>query len=194
MAQEPQSTRQHLAQALLLGLFLLMMGGAVTLVVQTGRPSGVEVLLPTPTPQPTVQVHIGGAVARPGRYTLPVGARLGDALDAAGGPLEGANLNSLNLARPLADGEKITVPLVVQREEAHGQETTASLQSSGLLDLNTADIRTLETLPGIGPVLAQRIVDYRMRYGPFTRVEDLLQVPGIGQKTLERIRPFVMVK
>ncbi|MFN3974257.1 MAG: ComEA family DNA-binding protein [Dehalococcoidia bacterium] len=183
---------ESLAQVVLLGLFLLAVAGAVTLVVRSARPEGVEVLLPTPTPQSVVQVHIVGAVAKPGRYILPQGARLGDALAAAGGALEGADLEQLNLARPLSDGEKVTVPLAGRGGQA--QEVTISAKDSTLLDLNTADAQALEALPGIGSVLAQRIVEFRTRYGPFTQVDDLLKVQGIGPKTLERLRPLVTVR
>lgn len=191
MARE-QNGWESLAQVVLLGLFLLAVAGAVALVVRSARPEGVEVLLPTPTPQPVVQVHIGGAVAKPGRYILPQGARLWDALAAAGGALEGADLEQLNLARPLSDGEKVTVSLAGQGGLV--QEVTFSVQGSTLLDLNTADAQALEALPGIGPVLAQRIVEFRTRYGPFIQVDDLLKVQGIGPKTLERLRPLVTVR
>lgn len=194
MADEHHKVWQSLAQMVLLGLFLLAMAGALALVVRTARPQGVEVLLPTPTPQPVVQVHISGAVAKPGRYILPLGARVEDALVAAGGALEGADLERLNLARPLADAEKVTVPLAVQRGLPPGDEVPTASQSSLLLDLNRADTTALEALPGIGPVLAQRIVEFRMRHGPFTQVDDLLKVQGIGPKTLERLRPLVTVR
>lgn len=194
MADEHHKVWQSLAQMVLLGLFLLAMAGALALVVRTARPQGVEVLLPTPTPQPVVQVHISGAVAKPGRYILPLGARVEDALVAAGGALEGADLERLNLARPLADAEKVTVPLAVQRGLPPGDEVPTASQSSPLLDLNRADTTALEALPGIGPVLAQRIVEFRMRHGPFTQVDDLLKVQGIGPKTLERLRPLVTVR
>ncbi|MCS7206601.1 MAG: helix-hairpin-helix domain-containing protein [Dehalococcoidia bacterium] len=185
---------ETLAQMTLLCLFVAVLTGAVVVVIKANRPSGVEVLLPTPTPQPTLQVHIAGAVAKPGRYILPLGARVGDALTAAGGPLEGADLEQVNLARPLSDGEKVTVPLAGQKEGVLARESLTMMERNALLDLNTADASALEALPGIGPVLAQRIVEYRMRYGPFAQVEDLLKVQGIGPKILERIRPLVTVR
>ncbi|GBD10671.1 ComE operon protein 1 [bacterium HR23] len=111
----------------------------------------------------------------------------------AGGALAGADLERLNLARPLADGEKVVVPLA-GAGGALAAEPPAVMQEGGPLDLNTADVHALESLPGIGPVLAQRIVDYRTRYGPFSQVDDLLKVQGIGPKTLERIRPLVTVR
>jgi competence protein ComEA len=183
-----------LAQGVLVGLFLLALAGAVAVVVRVSRPPGVEVVLPTPTPLPALHVHVSGAVARPGRYILPLGARVADALDAAGGALPGADLDRLNLARPLTDGERVIVPLVGTPLTASPGEGPAAAPEGEPLDLNTASVQALQALPGIGPILAQRIVDYRTRFGPFTRVEDLLKVEGIGPRTLERLRPFVTVR
>jgi competence protein ComEA len=183
-----------LAQGVLVGLFLLALAGVVAVVVRVGRPPGVEVVLPTPTPLPALHVHVSGAVARPGRYILPLGARVADALDAAGGALPGADLDRLNLARPLTDGERVIVPLVGTPLTASPGEGPAAAPEGEPLDLNTASVQALQALPGIGPILAQRIVDYRTRFGPFTRVEDLLKVEGIGPRTLERLRPFVTVR
>lgn len=131
-------------------------------------------------------VQIDGAVTRPGLYHLPPGTRVSDALAAAGGPSAEADLSSLNRARLLRDGEHLVVP----RRVAPGTATAGA----GRLDLNTATAQDLEALPGIGPVLAGRIVAYRAAHGPFQRVEDLLQVEGIGPKLLDRLRARVVAQ
>lgn len=131
-------------------------------------------------------VQIDGAVIRPGLYHFPPGTRVTDALAVAGGPSPGADLSSLNRARILRDGEHLVIP----QRAAPG----ASTASAGRLDLNTATAPDLEVLPGIGPVLAARIIAYRSAHGPFQRVEDLLQVEGIGPKLLERLRGQLVVQ
>ncbi len=121
-----------------------------------------------------VTVHVAGAVKRPGVYALPVGSRVTDALDVAGGPIAGAQLDSINLARQVSDGEQVRVP-------AEG-ETGASggLVADGRININTAQASQLEGLPGVGPVLADRIVTHREQHGPFASVEGLESVTGLG--------------
>lgn len=160
------------------------------LLLLTSRPRGQPVqLLPPPTPRP-LRVHISGAVNQPGVYELPAGAIVQQALQAAGGGLDSADLESLNLAAPLHDGQQVVV-----RAQGEGSPSgsSASASSGGLIAVNTADAVELERLPGIGPVLAQKIVEYREAHGPFTRPEDLLSVSGIGPSTLEAIRDLIQV-
>lgn len=133
-------------------------------------------------------VHVAGAVAAPGVYELPMGSRVRDAIAAAGGPAEGADLDSLNLAALLSDGEKVHVP---KAGEAAGSDGAGAAQ--GKLNLNSATARQLETLPGIGPVLAERIVAYRQMKGRFTSIRQLLEVEGIGAKKYEAIKGLVTV-
>lgn len=118
-----------------------------------------------------VVVHVAGAVASPGLVELQAGERVGDAIAAAGGALEDADLSGVNLARVPQDGEQILVPVL-------GAATSTT--SGGLVSLSTADAAALESLPGIGPVLAQRIVADREQNGPFATVDDLTRVSGIG--------------
>jgi len=135
-------------------------------------------------------------VARPGVYYLPPGSRVVDALEAAGGALPEAAVESLNLAQPLEDGQRIWVPARGQPSPTYiaaATPTATPMPAFPKLDLNTATAQELEALPGIGPVLARRIVEYRDRYGPFQKVEDLLAVRGIGPVLLEKIRPYVYV-
>lgn len=137
-------------------------------------------------------VHVLGEVTHPGLYILDPDARLVDALAAAGGTLDTAELRAVNLARPLSDGEQIIVP--AQGTEPEGDDGTGgAVGADGKIDLNSADQTALETLPRIGPALAQRILDWREENGRFRSVDDLLAVPGIGEKLLAGIREKVRV-
>ena len=136
-----------------------------------------------------VVVHVVGAVRRHGVVRLPVGARAGDAIDAAGGPTKHADLDALNLARVLVDGEQLVVPRVGQPAPVTPAGPTTA---PGPLDVNTASATELDELPGIGPVLAQNIVDFRAAHR-FGDVDELDDVPGIGPALLERLRSLVRV-
>ncbi|CAN5430733.1 hypothetical protein BH23ACT9_BH23ACT9_09910 [soil metagenome] len=131
-------------------------------------------------------VHVAGQVVRPGVVTLPAGSRVGEAIAAAGGPTAGAVLHALNLARPLADGEQVVVPApgeeVVQPQAAGtgAGPGPGGADGDGLLDLNAATLEQLLALPGIGPVMGQRIIDHRDAIGGFAAVTQLLEVTGIG--------------
>ena len=149
---------------------------------------------PTPTPAPaSVQglvVHVVGRVAHPGVVTLAAGARVADAVEAAGGLRRDADVTHVNLARPVADGEQILVPRRGEDPPAPSPGTSAA---PGKVDLNVADVATLDALPGIGPVLAQRIVDHREQHGPFPDVASLSDVPGIGPALERRLADLVTV-
>lgn len=142
-----------------------------------------------PATAATVLVHVGGEVRVPGLYELPAGARVADALAAAGGPTRRADLDSVNLAEPLSDGAKV----VLARRGAVPAVLPGATPGAapGPIDLNRASQAELETIPGIGPVKAAAIVARRAQAGPFTALEDLLEVDGIGPATLEAIRPYV---
>ncbi|MBN1137455.1 MAG: ComEA family DNA-binding protein [Anaerolineae bacterium] len=140
---------------------------------------------PTPTPGP-LRVYVSGAVQRPDVYTLPPGSIVKDALLAAGGAAAEADLDSINLAHPVADGEQVHIPRA--GEQSPVRLPSAQSLTPAKVNVNTADLAELETLPGIGPELAQRILDYRQAHGPFARIEDLLNVTGIGSGILEKIR------
>jgi competence protein ComEA len=137
----------------------------------------------------TVIVSVVGLVARPGLVTLPSGSRVADAVEAAGGLLPGADASSVNLAAVVTDGEQISVGV----PGASGTSPQGGAASGGRVDLNTADAAELDALPGIGPVLAQRIVDHRTRHGPFRSVEQLDDVPGIGPATAAELADLVTV-
>jgi competence protein ComEA len=139
-------------------------------------------------------VAVTGRVRRPGVVTLPAGARVIDALRAAGGPLPGADLALLNLARKLADGELVVVGVPGAGDPAAPPATDgAGGGEQAPLDLNTATLAQLDTLPGVGPVLAQRILDWRTEHGRFTMVDQLGDVPGIGESRLSQLRDLVRV-
>ena len=142
----------------------------------------------------TMYVHVAGGVRRPGLYTLPEGARIADALEAAQGPVRKADLDLINLAQPVADGIQVYVP---RRGESAPAAAAASRSSpeggQSLVDVNTADQVALETIPGIGPVKAAAIIEYRESAGRFDSVEELLEVNGIGPATLESMRAYVTV-
>jgi competence protein ComEA len=138
----------------------------------------------------TITVHVSGQVMTPGLIELPADARLADAIVAADGATRWAALDSVNLAQPIRDGERLVVP-----DARRPTEPTAGVPSeSGPVDLNTATAAELERLDGVGPVLAARIVSYRDSIGKFDTVEDLLDVPGIGEAKLAAIRDDVIVR
>jgi len=143
----------------------------------------------------TVVVSVVGPVARPGLVTLPSGARVAAAIKAAGGLLPDADPASVNLAAVVADGQQIAVGVPGASGSAPGGGAAASSASGagGLVDLNAAGAADLDALPGIGPVLAQRIVDYRTRNGPFTSVDQLDDVPGIGPAIFAQLTSLVTV-
>ncbi len=134
-------------------------------------------------------VHVLGQVDEPGLYVLEPDARVVDALAAAGGTLEDADLQAVNLARLLSDGEQLVVPTSGPAPDSGASAPVGD----GLIDLNNADLAALETLPRIGPALAQRIIDWRETNGRFGSVDDLLAVPGIGEKLLAGLRELVRV-
>jgi competence protein ComEA len=161
-------------------------------------------------PSPSLTVHLAGAVATPGVVVVSGGSRVVEAVAAAGGLVEQADLTAVNLARPLVDGEMIVVPTPGQElpvapvpgsaagsadgsPPSVGPGAGAAPAGPGPIDVNRATVAELDTLPGIGPVLAGRIVAWRDETGPFTSVDELLAVPGIGPSILEEIRDLVTV-
>jgi competence protein ComEA len=143
----------------------------------------------TPTPRP-LRVYISGAVLRPDVYTLEPDSIAKDALMAAGGPAQDADLDRINLASVLSDGQHVYVPRVGE-ESPPAQPASRLLGLAGKIDVNTADATLLETLPGVGPVLAQSIVAYRQEHGRFERIEDIMEVSGIGQRTFETLQDLI---
>ena len=143
-------------------------------------------------PAPRLIVHVVGAVRRPGLYRLANGARIADALRRAGGATRRADLSLVNLAAPVSDGTQVVVPRRVSAAEAAGGEAAAGDASAGgPVHLNTATVDQLDELPGVGPVTAQKIVDWREQHGAFSSVDDLDAIPGIGPARLEQLRELV---
>ena len=159
-----------------------------------GGPEDPAATTTTTTAAPTeVVVHAAGAVRAPGVYRLDSAARVADLVEAAGGPLEDGDLDRLNLAAPLTDGERVYVPRVGEPAPEVGTAGGALEEASRLVDLNTADAEQLEGLPGVGPATAEAILDERERRGRFATVDDLLDVRGIGPAKLEALRDQVKV-
>jgi competence protein ComEA len=140
-------------------------------------------------------IHVVGEVRRPGLYRLRDGARIADAVQRAGGALRDADLAGLNLAAPLVDGIQVVVPAQAQESAAPSGTAGATGTSAGaagpLVSLSSATVEELDQLPGVGPVTAQKIVDYRTEHGPFASVDDLDAVPGIGPTRIEQLRDLV---
>lgn len=165
-------------------------------------PSAAPSLSPGPadaSPAGGVLVHVTGAVRTPGLVSLPAGSRVVDAVAAAGGAADDADVAAVNLARPVADGEQLAVPRVGDPPQAGAAVGAGPGAASGAaaggapVNLNTATQAELETLPRIGPALAQRILDWRQANGRFAQPSDLLKVSGIGQKLFDGLKDGVVV-
>ena len=196
-----------------LSLVWLVVLGVVLFVSRQPASQPIEILppptlqptltpLPSPTPGP-LRVDVAGAVHTPGVYTLPAASIIADAIAAAGGPSDDADLDRVNKAVPLSDGMQVYVPHVaetaapqpvapVPAKAAAAPETDAVGTSEGgaLVDINIATLAELDTLPGVGPATAQRIIDGR----PYGSIEDLMRVKGIGQATFDKLKERVAVR
>jgi len=184
-----------IALGILVGVFLA--GAAIGVALPPrGNPINLQAPPPTNTPPPLI-VDVEGAVMRPGTYALPHGSRVDDAIAAAGGFARHALTEAVNRAARVQDGMWIYVPFAGTPTPQFVTPTTVPLDKavspSARVNINTATAEELEALPRIGPTLAQRIVDYRTEHGPFQRVDDLIQVKGIGTALLEILRPYVTV-
>jgi competence protein ComEA len=180
-----------LVMILLLGRFVLG-AGTTTPAAPLPPPPAAEAGV-TGLPSPRVVVDVVGAVRRPGLYRLAQGSRIADAVARAGGATRKADLAQVNLAAPLADGEQVVVP---RRGGVPGAASSGGAAAPGApaapVQLSTATLEQLDTLPGVGPVTAQKILDYREKHGAFSSVDALDAVPGIGPKRLEQLRELVV--
>jgi competence protein ComEA len=196
----------------------LLGGGMILLASQPPRGNAIR-LLPPPTPHAWV-VQVSGSVVHPGIYELPAGGRVQDAVQAAGGLAAEASLSGVNLAAPVKDGENIFIPANSPSPAAPKPKPSATLKpsvqgenpastpaiipateegsvpdpSDGLVNINTATLDEFDQLPGIGPVIAQRIIDYRAANGSFSTIEEIMNVPGIGTATFEKIKALIRVE
>lgn len=167
-------------------LFGLLAAGGIFLIAR--QPQGKPLVLqPAPTPPP-MRVHVSGAVVNPGVYEFPPDSRVEDAVQAAGGFGEGAAMDSINLAAILKDGAQIIVP------QKNGLAKRSTTVEAARIDLNSATRAMLESLPGIGEVTAQKIVEYREQNGLFTSIEDIQKVAGIGPSVFEKIKDLIIVE
>lgn len=155
-----------------------------------GRAVAQESAKPTltmPAVAKTILIHVAGKVKRPDVYPLLAGSRVSDAIKAAGGANKGVDLGDINLARVLIDGEQVYVGYVPKASSSSSKSSKSRF--TGVININRATKAEFDSLAGIGPVIASRIINYRNTNGPFLALDDLLKVSGIGSKTLERIRP-----
>ena len=162
-------------------VFKFIFGGS-SVSVDTGEAEAEEVVS-------EIQVHVAGEVNNPGLYKLKDGSRVWDAVQAAGGFTKNADQNSLNLAKTLEDGEQVMIP-AIGGTSSSGE---ASGSNNGKVNINTADLATLETLSGVGPATAQKIIDYRNAHGKFKSIEEIKKVSGIGEKTYEKFKDKICV-
>lgn len=176
----------------------LILSGGIWFVARAPKGETIE-LRPAPTPEP-LRVHVAGAVLRPGVYELDENSRVEDAVDAAGGFVIEADKNALNLAAHLEDGERLDIPYVAGfiPDSDSGfvvisEGTPSPLVGEELLNINTASLEELDKLPGIGPTIAQRIIDYRTANGPFASINEIINVAGIGSATFAEIQDLITV-
>lgn len=176
-------------------LAFLAVAGRMTLgsaAEERAAPTEAAALEVEEEPARELVVHVAGAVARPGLYRLPEGSRVDDAIGLAGGARPKAALDAVNLAAPVADGQQVVVPLRGGGGASGGTAISGDgAPAGGKVSLNSATLEQLDALPGIGPVTAQQILDYRAANGAFRSVDELDAVPGIGPSRLEQLRPLV---
>jgi competence protein ComEA len=186
------SRRQALVVAGALAIVLVLMGK-----VLSGGPAHQAHAFPLPraappAPPPQLVVDVAGAVRQPGLYRLPQGSRIADALAMAGGATAKAAVEGVNLAAPLVDGEQVVVPLRAPGGTTAVTPVGAAAASSGPVSLSTATVEQLDALPGVGPVTAQKIVDYRTEHGAFHSVDELDAISGIGPAKLDQLQGLVV--
>jgi competence protein ComEA len=181
-------------QLILLGLIAsIAVGVGVMAYRHFFAVSNSDIIIETPKfaqanlPAPQVLVHISGAVRKDGVYKMELGDRLLDAIKMAGGALPSADLSAVNLAEPVKDGVKIIIP-VKQEVLERGSGT-----SSGKVNITAADENALDSLPGVGPSTAKAIIEYRRTNGPFTRLEQIMEIPRFGKAKFERIKDKITI-
>ena len=177
---------------------LAAVGGVVAILLRDSSPGAVEIVLPTSTPPSDVRVYVTGAVNQPGVHEVYEGARLEDAVEAAGGPASDADLVAVNLAERVADEDHWHIPRLGETPPASNatQPTGGAQTSTGgtKLDINSASAAELQTLPQIGEVRSRDIVAHREANGPFATIDDLVDVRGIGPGIMDAVRDLIEVR
>lgn len=202
-----ESLARYRPYILMMLLFVIVLAGTVFYFTHRTEPVPVTITTPTPRATPTTAtliVDVRGAVNKPGVYSLTAGSRVQDALALAGDVLANADTRTLNLARKLNDGEQIYVPQIgeappapastVSSSRAGAARTPTASAPIGKINVNTATLDELDKLPGIGPSIAQRIIDYRTQNGEFKKIDDLKKVRGIGDALFDQIKDWVTLQ
>jgi competence protein ComEA len=202
-----ESLARYRPYILMMLLFVIVLTGTVFYFTHRTEPVPVTITTPTPRATPTIAtliVDVRGAVNKPGVYSLTTGSRVQDALALAGDVLANADTRTLNLARKLIDGEQIYVPQIgeappapastASSSRASGARTPTASAPIGKINVNTATLDELDKLPGIGPSIAQRIIDYRTQNGEFKKIDDLKKVRGIGDALFDQIKDLVTLQ
>jgi competence protein ComEA len=179
------------AAAVLLVLLVRHLGGGASAAASTTF-APLPARAAKPAAAKSLVIDVAGDVRSPGLYKVPAGSRVDDAIAAAGGATAKADLDGVNLAAPVADGEQVVVPGRGAGGAAAVSSPTAGASPSAPLDLNTATLEQLDALPGIGPVTAQKIIDYRTQHGAFHSVSELEGVPGIGPSHMAQLKGLVI--
>ena len=188
------STRRRVLAVLAIGLILVVLAARHFARGGGGAPAQAQPVLAADAAAAShskIVVHVVGAVHRPGLYAVRDGARIADAVRRAGGTTEKADLEAINLAAPVEDGLQVVVPRRQPPMPAGGVAAPGDTPAAGPVHLNTASLEQLDTLPGVGPVTAQKILDWRETHGAFTSVDDLDAIPGIGPARLGQLRDLV---
>jgi competence protein ComEA len=190
--QLPEISRRRALAYVLALLAVLALAGRVAFKDDPPEPPAAPLnLRAEPAPARKLVVHVVGQVFKPGLYSLPDGSRVDDAISRAGGPKPRAALEAVNLAAPVADGQQIVVPSRREAAQALAGGPVAGATPGARVHLNSATLEQLDELPGVGPVTAQKILDYRTEHGAFASVDELDAVPGIGPATLAELRDLV---
>jgi competence protein ComEA len=190
--QLPEISRRRALAYVLALLAVLTLAGRVAFKDDPPESPALPLnLRAEPAPARKLVVHVVGQVFKPGLYSLPDGSRVDDAISRAGGPKPRAALEAVNLAAPIADGQQIVVPSRREAARALAGGPVAGAIPGARVHLNSATLEQLDELPGVGPVTAQKILDYRTEHGAFGSVDELDAVPGIGPATLAELRDLV---
>ncbi len=188
-----QWLEQH-RMSILIGLGVLLVAAIAVFALRFRQPAEIVIQPPPPTPTPApLRVYVSGAVTHPDVYNVAPGGIVRDAINAAGGATADADLNRVNLAQPLSDGQQVYVPRVGEAPVSGPAQGNSAAVPTGPININTATQAELESLPHIGPALAARIIQYRQEHGPFARIEDIQNVPGIGPAIFAEIKDLITV-